>query len=86
MEKNKATSRNKILKAADNIYLSVGTYNSKYTWHYVDIDKLKLPIFLNDIKNKNKIDVAQYGKILFSGWGKEPPEDIKKKIEEMTNK
>lgn len=67
-----------------NIYLSCGFYNGKPTWHYVSVDKMKLPLFLRQAKTGN-IDVAEYGKVLFSGWGKYPPENIRKKIEEITN-
>jgi len=64
------------------IYLTSGFYNDRPNWNYVRVDSLKLPMFLRQIKT-GIIDVADYGEVLFSGWGKEPPEEIRRKIEEM---
>lgn len=61
------------------IYLSIGFHNKLPTWHYVRVTALKVPLFLNAAKAK-RIDVAQFGEVLFSGWGKEPPEEIRKKV------
>jgi hypothetical protein len=48
-------------------------------WHYLLVDKLKLPLFLR-VATRDEIDVAEYGKILYSGWGDAPPENITEKI------
>jgi hypothetical protein len=39
------------------------------------VSKLKLSIFLVKIK-EGSLDIANYGQVLHSGWGKNPPEDI----------
>jgi hypothetical protein len=48
-------------------------------WHYLLVDNLKLPLFLK-AATRNEMDVAEYGKILYSGWGVAPPENITEKI------
>jgi len=49
-------------------------------WYYVQVEKLKLPI----LKEAAKLgaNLLNFGKILYSGWGENPPEDIKQKIQE----
>lgn len=50
-------------------------------WYYIQIDsKAKLPIFLEKVKTG--LTLTDYGVVLYSGWGREPPEDIKQKIKE----
>ena len=57
------------------IYLVRGKHEGMEVWHYVLVEKAKLPIFQALLK-KGAMDVANYGKILHSGFGKNPPEDI----------
>ena len=45
-----------------------------YAWHYVDVFKTKLPLIKN-LEDKD-VDIAEYGKILDSGWGYMPPQSI----------
>ena len=52
---------------------------SQPAWHYVLVNEEKVQLFTKQAKT-GIIDVAEYGKILYSGWGKEPPEDIKLKM------
>ena len=55
--------------------------NRAAAWYYVKLThKLKAPIFLN--KLKTGANLLDFGTVLYSGWGVEPPEDIKKKIKE----
>ena len=49
-------------------------------WYYVVVDEEKL----DDFKAKlaaGAIDVTDYGRILKSGWGEDPPKDIDRKID-----
>ena len=49
-------------------------------WHYVLVDEEKL----DDYKAKvatGTINVANYGRILKSGWGEDPPEDIVREMD-----
>ena len=52
------------------------------SWYYLQLkSKLTEPLFLS--KMDSNIDLNDYGTILYSGWGTEPPEDIKQKIKEQ---
>ena len=62
------------------IYLSQGFFNGRPTWHYLRVDKLKLPILLRDAQ-KGEIDVVNYGNIIFSGFGQTPPDEIKEFVQ-----
>ena len=68
--------------AKDRIYLVRGKDTGKPAWHYVLGKKALLPLFLRRT-NGGKVDVSDFGRILKSGWGKDPPEDIRKSIREM---
>ncbi len=62
--------------SGDLVYLVRGDNNGKAVWHYLQVEnKAKLPLFLQNIKSDH-IDVADYGTVLYSGWGENPPEDI----------
>ena len=49
-------------------------------WHYVLVDEDKVDTFEAKISSGN-IDVTDYGNVLESGWGKDPPQDIVHKID-----
>ena len=68
--------------ASERIYLVRGNDTGKPAWHYVLVKKALLPLFLRRAKGGN-VDVADFGRVLKSGWGKDPPEDIRKSIGEM---
>lgn len=57
------------------VYLSQGTYNGKATWHYLLVDRMKLPILLKDVQ-KGGVDLLNYSTILFSGFGEAPPKEV----------
>lgn len=69
-------------KSGELVYLVRGKDKGMAAWHYVLVDKNKLPLFLKKIESGN-IDVSLYGDILYSGWGEDPSDDIVKKIEEQ---
>lgn len=64
----------------DLVYLVRGKDRGRDAWHYVLVNKPLLPIFLEKT-NGGSIDVAEYGEVLYSGWGKDPSQDIVDKIE-----
>ena len=68
--------------ASERIYLVRGKDRGKQAWHYVLVKKALLPLFLRRTKG-GSLDVADFGRVLKSGWGKDPPEDIRKSIREM---
>jgi hypothetical protein len=56
--------------------------SGKPAWYYVRVhSKAKLPIFLEKVKTG--LTLTDYGDVLYSGWGTEPPEEIKAKIKEQ---
>ena len=64
------------------IFLTQGKYLGVYTWHYVKVDMLKLPLLQKAIKS-GTLDVSQYGEILYSGWGVNPPDDVRRKVDAL---
>ena len=60
-----------------------GNNRGRKAWHYLLVDEDKLDAYnaLFSDGNRPKLDCAKYGKVLYSGWGENPPEDIKLKIE-----
>lgn len=69
-------------KKDSSLFLVRGRDRGKHAWHYVVLHKSKRDKFLVDSR-KGAIDVSEYGKIVSSGWGKDPPEDIKKEMEAL---
>ena len=68
--------------ASERIYLVRGKDRGKLAWHYVQVEKALLPLFLRRT-NGGSLDVADFGRFLKSGWGKDPPENVRKNINEM---
>lgn len=64
----------------ENIYLVRGTSGGRPAWFYVLIEPLRKHAFLRAIES-GSLDVADYGEILFSGWGVDPPAEIVGKVE-----
>ncbi|MDX2083148.1 MAG: hypothetical protein SFV53_04085 [Rickettsiales bacterium] len=60
---------------AELIYLVKGIDAGRKAWYYVLVDRLKVQLFLKAL-NDEIIHLENYGKILFSAYGEEPPEDI----------
>ena len=68
--------------ASERIYLVRGKDRGKLAWHYVQVEKTLLPLYLRRTKS-GSLDVADFGLVLKSGWGKDPPEKVRKNINEM---
>ena len=68
--------------ASERIYLVRGKDRGKQAWLYVLVKKALLPLFSRWTRG-GSVDVADFGRVLKSGWGKDPPEDIRKSILEM---
>lgn len=64
------------------VYLVRGEDSGRKVWHYVFVDKAKQALFKQMIKSES-IDVAQYGKVLYSGWGENPPPEIAEAIKKQ---
>ncbi len=60
---------------ADLIYLVKGVDDGRNAWYYVLVERLKLSLFLKAL-NDEIIHLENYGEILYSAYGDEPPQDI----------
>ena len=69
---------------SQNVFLVRGKDRGRAAWHYVLVDNNKRELFLAATK-KGSLDIADYGEVLQSGWGQDPPENIVKKIEDEFN-
>ena len=68
--------------ASERMYLVRGKDRGKPAWHYVQVEKGLEPLFLRRTTGGN-LDVADFGLVLTSGWGEDPPEAVRKNIKEM---
>ncbi|MFT6107060.1 MAG: hypothetical protein ACJA0S_001160 [Rickettsiales bacterium] len=64
---------------ASLIYLVKGVDDNRNAWYYVLVERLKLSMFLKAL-NDDIIHLENYGKILYSAYGDEPPEEITDKL------
>ncbi|PHR94681.1 MAG: hypothetical protein COA78_31840 [Blastopirellula sp.] len=68
-------------KLGERLHLVRGKDQGRQAWYYVLVDRLKMNIFLAMI-HQGSLNLEDYGKILYSGWGENPPEHIVSKIKE----
>lgn len=61
------------------IYLVRGKDRGKPAWHYVLVEKLLFGLFLKRTRG-GSLDVKDFGKVLESGWGVDPPVGTIEKI------
>ena len=66
---------------ADLIYLVKGIDAGRNAWYYILVERPKVQLFLKAL-NDDIIHLDQYGEILFSAYGEEPPSDITEKLKE----
>jgi hypothetical protein len=66
---------------AELIYLVKGVDAGRNAWYYVLVERLKVQIFLKAL-NDEIIHLENYGKILFSAYGDEPPATITGQLKE----
>jgi hypothetical protein len=64
------------------IWRVTGKDKGRDCWYYIQLEKSKLEMFKAKLKT-DSFELTDYGKILYSGWGAEPPENIKQKIQEQ---
>jgi|GEM_PF-1793350 len=65
------------------VYLIRGVDQNKSAWYYLVLHNARtIPLFLKVITDSNggKVPLLDYGKIVSSGWGKDPPENVKNEI------
>ena len=61
--------------STDRIYQVRGIAKGRAAWYYVLVKKHLLGLFLKQAQG-GSFDVADFGDVLRSGWGKDPPEGI----------
>lgn len=66
---------------AELIYLVKGVDAGRNAWYYVLVEKLKVQLFLKAL-NDEIIHLENYGKILYSAYGDEPPAYITDALKE----
>lgn len=66
---------------AELIYLVKGIDAGRNAWYYVLVDRLKVQLFLKAL-NDDIIHLENYGKVLFSAYGDEPPAEVTGKLKE----
>ena len=62
-------------------FLVRGADRGKHAWHYVHVDRGRLNKFKENSK-AGTLDVAKYGYIVKSGWGRSPGKEDAKSVEE----
>jgi len=72
-EKNPIDPKKRAL--AKYIYLVKGMDANRKAWYYVLVEALKVQLFLKAL-NDDIIHLENYGKILYSAYGEEPPAHI----------
>ncbi len=68
-------------KDGDLVWLVRGKDAGRPAWHYVMISRSKLALFRRAIST-GSLDVSDYGSILESGWGEDPPQESVARIRE----
>ena len=63
----------------ERIQLVRGKDKGRAAWHYVLVKRHLLGLFLKRVKG-GRVNVAEFGDILQSGWGKDPPKGTTNKI------
>ena len=71
---------------SERVFLVKGTDRSRPAWHYVLVvdDEETVKTFHEKVAS-GTVDVAEYGQVLKSGWGKEPPNEVVDELERTYN-
>ena len=74
----------KKMSECERVYLVRGKDRSHPAWHYVLlVDDEKTIKEFHDKVEAGRLDVADYGEVLESGWGRDPPNEVKDRIESI---
>jgi len=74
-------------REGERVFLVKGKDRGRAAWHYILLvdDDETIRLFIENTQGanagKNSIDVSNYGQVLRSGWGDDPPNDIQDFIE-----
>ena len=70
---------------SNRIFVHRGTHSGRAAWSYVllDDDPQKMREYkrlTQDERGQHTINLTDYGKVLKSGWGRDPPQEVKDEI------
>lgn len=80
--KSNCTWKDRVVHGMKYVYLVRGKDRGNPAWHFVQVDKEKVEDFKIKIAGGN-IDVAKYGRVIVSGWGKDPPKEKTESVDHM---
>ena len=86
MNQNYRTSHVRRLYQKSNYFVCLVRLKNKFSedvWAYVQTSSERSSDLLNSYKNNDEIDVNNYGIILFSGKGIDPPKHVVDKVEQL---
>jgi type IV secretory pathway TraG/TraD family ATPase VirD4 len=66
---------------ANQIYLVQGKTQGREAWYYILVNRKPAIVFETEVR-KARLDLEDYGEVLLSGWGKEPPEEAVRRARE----
>ena len=66
----------------DLCFILRGRDRGRDAYHYVEVKRHLKPLFLKKTKNGN-VDVKDFGKVIKSGWGINPEDEVRQFIEEL---
>ncbi|HEY1190621.1 MAG TPA: hypothetical protein VGE74_23520 [Gemmata sp.] len=71
----------RLVKSGRLVYLVRGRDKDRPAWYYILLDRRKVTLFLGRLKaDGGPLQLLDYGTVLASGWGENPPDDVKKRI------
>jgi len=72
-----AATFKKILSGSGKlIQIVTGTDGGRAAWHCVLVEKAELKNFMETVDGTSSVNVETFGRILESGWGDTPPQDV----------
>jgi len=66
-----------------DIFLVKGKADNKNCWHYILVKPSLKKTFDLKIKARQFLELTDYGNVIASGWGAEPPKMVKDKVNEL---
>ena len=73
---------NKTHTVGDPLYLIRGRHRGRPVWHYLKLKRMAVCRFPSAMSTGH-LDIAQYGQVLFSGFGDSPDAETRKKIQKL---
>ena len=77
--------RRMVREEASLIYIVRGKDEGRPAWHLVKVDRSKLVSFKQALSTRS-LDASEYGEILHSGWGEDPPKEVMRELAKKYSK